>query len=222
MPVGTGEGEKWGAVDRRGRRSSAPRRSAPCSCSPEAWPRPGRTPTSPPAGWTSSQGCRTARRCTGFCGGSSHTAEPLTVLAVGPAPSASAPSPWPRGGDALLRRIGEEAREGRQRAFRYGDDEFVVVLGGASESRARQAALAYPATVSEEAGRPDNPPLAAVGWAFAETGDEDPRVLDAALRALKRPEAGTDGDLRACCRSAESRAVRRSRESSLGDRLDAL
>ena len=70
---------------------------------------------------------------------------------------------------------------------------FVVILSGSGESRARQAALALQQHVSEEAGSPDNLPLtAAVGWVFAETGDED-SVLDAAMRALKRAKACLKG-----------------------------
>src|SRR5215208_1578851 len=45
-------------------------------------------------------------------------------------------------GDAFLQRIGKKLADGRQHAFRYGDEQFVVVLSGSDESRARQAALA--------------------------------------------------------------------------------
>jgi HD-GYP domain-containing protein (c-di-GMP phosphodiesterase class II) len=94
-------------------------------------------------------------------------------------------------GDALLQRIGRRLADGRQRAFRYGDEVFVV-LSGSGESRARQAALALQQHVSEEAGRPDDPPLtAAVGWVLAEEGDEG-SVLDAALRALERAKGRTE------------------------------
>src|SRR5215204_1566599 len=77
----------------------------------------------------------------------------LTVLAVQP------PIVRDHGlasGDALLQRIGRRFADGRQRAFRYGDEVFVV-LSGSGESRARQAALALQQHVSEEAGRPDDP-----------------------------------------------------------------
>src|SRR5215213_5661476 len=94
-------------------------------------------------------------------------------------------------GDALLQRIGRRLADGRQRAFRYGDEVFVV-LSGLGESRARQAALALQQHVAEEAGRPDDPPLtAAVGWVLAEEGDEG-SVLDAALRALERAKGRTE------------------------------
>src|SRR5215204_167566 len=76
-------------------------------------------------------------------------------------------------GDALLQRIGRRLADGRQRAFRYGDEVFIV-LSGSGESRARQAALALQQHVSEEAGSPDDnlPLTAAVGWVFAEEGEE--------------------------------------------------
>ena len=106
----------------------------------------------------------------------------------------------PAAGDDLLRRIG--ARLGsRQRAFRYGTDEFVVVLGGSDEARARRTALAIQQLVSEEMGRSGHPPsTATVGFAFARTDEEDPdRLLGAALRALEEARgraadiAGFDG-----------------------------
>jgi HD-GYP domain-containing protein (c-di-GMP phosphodiesterase class II) len=107
---------------------------------------------------------------------------PLTVLAMQPTIGRDHDLAT---GDALLQRIGRRLADGRQRAFRYGDEVFVV-LGGAGESRARQAALALQQYVSEEAGSNDNQPLtAAVGWVFTEEGDEG-AVLDLALRALER------------------------------------
>jgi HD-GYP domain-containing protein (c-di-GMP phosphodiesterase class II) len=96
-------------------------------------------------------------------------------------------------GDAFLQRIGKKLADGRQHAFRYGDEQFVVVLSGSDESRARQAALALQQHVSEEAGSPDNlPSTAAVGWVSAETGDER-SVLEAALRALERAKGRPEG-----------------------------
>jgi HD-GYP domain-containing protein (c-di-GMP phosphodiesterase class II) len=107
---------------------------------------------------------------------------PLTVLAI--QPTGLGDSDLASSG-ALLQRIGQRLTDGRQRAFRYGDEEFVVVLSGSGESRARQASLALQQQVSEEAGSSGDLPLtAAVGWVFAETGDEG-SVLDAALRALE-------------------------------------
>ncbi len=96
-------------------------------------------------------------------------------------------------GSALLRRIGKRLSDGRQRVFRYGDEEFVVILGGSGESRARRSALALQQHVSEETGRPgESSQAAAVGWVFAETGDER-TVLDAALRALDKAKGSPEG-----------------------------
>jgi diguanylate cyclase (GGDEF)-like protein len=96
-------------------------------------------------------------------------------------------------GDALLQRIGKRLMDGRQHAFRSGDEEFVIILSGSGESRARQAALALQQQVLEEAGSPGNLPFTvAVGWVFAETGDEG-SVLDAALRALEEAKGQPGG-----------------------------
>jgi len=93
-------------------------------------------------------------------------------------------------GDGLLRRVGERLGRGR-RAFRHGDDEFVVVLGGTNEARARRAALAIRQAVSEEAGGLIHP---AVGFVHAGAGHEDPEpVLKTASFALREARAGTDG-----------------------------
>src|ERR687889_2491183 len=59
-------------------------------------------------------------------------------------------------GDAFIQKIGKELADGGQRAFRYGDEVFVVVLSGSGESRARQAAHALQQHVSEEAASPDD------------------------------------------------------------------
>src|SRR5215204_168811 len=115
---------------------------------------------------------------------------PLTVLAMQPT---IVRDHGLATGDALLQRIGKRLADGRQRAFRYGDEVFVVILSGAGESRARQTALAFQQYVSEEAGSPKNLPLtAAVGWVFAEEGDEG-SVLDASLRALERAKGLPEG-----------------------------
>jgi HD-GYP domain-containing protein (c-di-GMP phosphodiesterase class II) len=115
---------------------------------------------------------------------------PLTILAMQPA---VVRDPGTATHDALLQRIGRKLADGRQRAFRYGDGVFVVILSGAGESRARQAALSFQQHVSEEAGSPDNgDSTAAVGWVFAEEEDEG-SVLDAALRALERAKGRPEG-----------------------------
>jgi HD-GYP domain-containing protein (c-di-GMP phosphodiesterase class II) len=115
--------------------------------------------------------------------------KPLTVLAVQPTIVRDHDL---FSGDVLLKRIGRRLAEGRQRAFRYGDEVFVV-LSGAGERRAREAALALQQHLSEGAGGPDNLPLTtSVGWVFAEEGGER-SVLDAALRALERARGLPEG-----------------------------
>jgi len=93
-------------------------------------------------------------------------------------------------GDDLLRRVG--GRLGRsRRAFHNGGDEFVVILGGTDEARARRAALAIRHAVSEEAGSLAHP---AVGFVHAGPGNEDPElVLKTALLALREARDGADG-----------------------------
>ncbi|MCA1847869.1 MAG: diguanylate cyclase, partial [Actinobacteria bacterium] len=120
----------------------------------------------------------------------------LTVLAIGlNGFRRYARTLGPTAGDDLLRRIG--ARLGsRQRAFRYGTDEFVVVLGGSDEARTRRTAFAIRQLVSEEMSRSGHPPsTAAVGYAFARgADDEDPDLLlRAALRALEEARGRAEG-----------------------------
>ena len=92
--------------------------------------------------------------------------------------------------DDLLRRVGGRLG-GSRRAFRHGDDEFVVVLGGTDEARARRAALAIRQAVSDEAGGPDLP---AVGFVHAGSGNEDPEpVVRTALLALREARDAADG-----------------------------
>src|SRR5215210_4279317 len=114
---------------------------------------------------------------------------PLTVLAV---QLTSFRDHDPASGGVLLQKIGQRLTDGRQRAFRFGDAEFVV-LSGSGEIRARQAALALQQLVAEETGSPGNPSsAAAVGWVFAEAGDEG-SVLDGALLALERARDRPEG-----------------------------
>jgi diguanylate cyclase (GGDEF)-like protein/putative nucleotidyltransferase with HDIG domain len=119
----------------------------------------------------------------------------LTVLAVGlNGLQRYSRTLGPAAGDDLLQRI--SARLGsRQRAFRYGTDEFVVVLGGSDEARARRTALAIQQLVSEETGRSGHPPsTTAVGFAFARADDEDPDVvLSVALRTLEEARGRVEG-----------------------------
>lgn len=115
----------------------------------------------------------------------------LTVLAVG-LEGLAAYGDAAR--DELLRRLGKRLG-GRLRAFHYGADEFVVVLGGSDEAKARRTALAIRQLVSEEAGGSGSSTLsAAVGYAFAGEDDEDPDpVLGAALRALRKARMWAEG-----------------------------
>jgi diguanylate cyclase (GGDEF)-like protein/putative nucleotidyltransferase with HDIG domain len=100
----------------------------------------------------------------------------------------------PAAGDDLLRRIAAKLGS-RQRAFRYGGDEFVVVLGGSGEARARRAARAIQQVVSEETSASDHiPSTAAVGFAFAGADDEDPDpILSVALLALEEARSRAEG-----------------------------
>ena len=91
---------------------------------------------------------------------------PLTVLAMHPAGLRG------RVDGALLRKIGETLGNGKQRAFRYGDEEFVVLLGGSGEDRARRVARSLQQRLSEGIGATDGLPAVTVGWVIAETGDE--------------------------------------------------
>ena len=118
---------------------------------------------------------------------------PLTVLAMHPTGLRDhARDRGPDAGGILLQRIGQRLGDGRQRAFRFGDEEFVVVLGGSGEGRARRVALSLQQHVSEEIGSPGKLPAAAVGWVFAEAGDET-SILDAAMRALETARGRPDG-----------------------------
>jgi putative nucleotidyltransferase with HDIG domain len=114
---------------------------------------------------------------------------PLTVLAMHP----SGIRDRDRGADGvLLRKIGERLGDGRQRAFRYRDEEFVVILGGTGEGRARRVARSLQQHVSEEIGAPGDLPAATVGWVIAEAGDED-SVLGAAMHALEKAGKQPEG-----------------------------
>ena len=184
------------------------------SSSPPGWPGHSRTPTWRRVGWIRPRGCRTARRFAGSCGGALPRRS-LTVLATGlQGLGAYSRIHGDAAGDDLLRRLGQRLGS-RQRAFHRGEEEFVVVLGGSDEPRARRTASAIRQLISEETGGSEVTPLtAAVGFAFARTGDEDPDVvLDAALRALEeaRDRAGVSGALTIARASGGRAAVLSSR-----------
>jgi diguanylate cyclase (GGDEF)-like protein len=97
-------------------------------------------------------------------------------------------------GDALLRRLGGKLREARQRAFRYGNDEFaVLLLGGSGEARARRVAGGVRQLVAELGD--SWPTSSAMGFALVEGGvHRDPgAVLSTALSALEEAKGRTDG-----------------------------
>jgi putative nucleotidyltransferase with HDIG domain len=110
---------------------------------------------------------------------------PLTVLAMHPTGL--------RGRDrGLLRKVGEKLGDGRQRAFCFGEEEFVVILGGSDEGRARRVARSLQQLVSEEMGASGSLPAATVGWVIVETGNED-SVIGAAMRALEKADKLPEG-----------------------------
>src|SRR5829696_4172826 len=75
-------------------------------------------------------------------------------------------------GDALIQRIGQRPKDGRQHAFRYGDEAFVV-LSGQGESTAHFIASALLKHHSQEIDSPSEPSLTAdERWVFADTGEE--------------------------------------------------
>lgn len=91
--------------------------------------------------------------------------------------------------DTLLRRVGRRMNEGHRSVFGYGEGTFVVVQGGSGGTRAREAALAIRRLVSDAAG----PASVSVGFATVEPGEKDPGLaVDLAVSALaearKRPE----------------------------------
>jgi HD-GYP domain-containing protein (c-di-GMP phosphodiesterase class II)/multisubunit Na+/H+ antiporter MnhG subunit len=111
---------------------------------------------------------------------------PLTVLAMHPAGLRG------RVDGTLLRKIGETLGNGRQRAFRYGDEEFFVLLGGSGEDRARRVARSLQQRLSEGIGATDGLPAVNVGWVIAETGDEY-SAIGAAQRALQQADERPEG-----------------------------
>jgi putative nucleotidyltransferase with HDIG domain len=194
VPIGPEEGEPWGAMILGGKVFGAEEERAlkllaagVASALENADAAPGGLDQ--PSGLPNRASLRRVLRRELSQGGS------LTVLALGlddlPAYERA------RGGgagDELLRRLGQRLGSW-QRAFHYGGDEFVVLLGGSDEARSHRTALAIQQLVAEETGGSgDSTPSAAVGFAFAGTGDEDPDlVLDAALRALQEARHQAEG-----------------------------
>ena len=167
VPIGQAGGETWGAVVLGGKTFGAEEERA-SSSSPPGWPGHSRTPTWRRVGWIRPRGCRTARRFAGSCGG----ALPRRV-AHGPGHRPARLGAYSRihgdaAGDDLLRRLGQRLGS-RQRAFHRGEEEFVVVLGGSDEPRARRTAFAIRQLISEETGGSEVTPLTA-RWASRSPG----------------------------------------------------
>jgi diguanylate cyclase (GGDEF)-like protein/putative nucleotidyltransferase with HDIG domain len=185
VPIGPAGGEKWGAMVLGGKRFGAEEERAlrllAAGVSPAL-----ENVDAAPGGLDQLSGLPNRASLRRVLRGELSQGRSLTVLAVGLNDFRSySRKRAAAAGDGLLRRLGERLRS-RQRAFHYGGDEFVIVLGGSDEARARRTALAIRQLVSAETGGSEGPfPTAAVGFAFAGPGDEDPdSVLGAALRAL--------------------------------------
>ena len=185
VPIGPAEGEKWGAMVLGGKRFGAEEERALKLLAAGVAPAL-ENAVAAPGGLDQLSGLpnraslrRVLRRELSHDGS-------LTILAVGLNGFRSySRTHGVAAGDDLLRRLGERLGS-RLRAFHHGGDEFVVVLGGSDEVRARRAALAIRQLVAEVTGDSGaSLPTAAVGFAFAGPGEEDPdSVLGAALRAL--------------------------------------
>jgi putative nucleotidyltransferase with HDIG domain len=191
VPIGPEEGEPWGAVIVGGITYGAEEERALKLLAAAVAPALENADVAPggldqPSGLPNRASLRRVLRRELSHGGS------LTVLALG-LEGLAAYGDAAR--DELLRRLGKRLG-GRLRAFHYGADEFVVVLGGSDEAKARRTALAIQQLVSEEAGGSGSSSLsAAVGYALAGEGDEGPDpVLGAALRVLREARAwGAEG-----------------------------
>src|SRR5215212_1270945 len=188
VPLGMGEEEKWGAVIVGGGEYGAKEERALKLLAGEVAPAL-ENATYAPGGLDQLTGLPNRASLRRVLRQELSYGRPLTVLAMHPAGLRGRD----RGaGGVLLRKVGERLQEGRQRAFRYGDEEFVVILGGSGEGRARRVARSLQQHISEEIGTPGDLPSATVGWVIAETGHED-SVLDAAMRALEKADKQPEG-----------------------------
>src|SRR5215213_1741498 len=185
VPLGTGEEEKWGAMIVGGGECGAEEERALKLLAGEVAPAL-ENAADAPGGLDQLTGLPNRASLRRVLRQELSYGRPLTVLAMHPAGLRG------RAGGVLLRRIGERLRDGRQRAFRYGDEEFVVILGGSGEGRARRVARTLQQHVSDEIGAPGDLPGVTVGWVIAETGDED-SVLGAAMRALQKADRQPEG-----------------------------
>ena len=194
VPIGPAEGEKWGAMVLGGKRFGAEEERALKLLAAGVAPALENADAAPGgldqlSGLPNRASLRRVLRRELSHGGA------LTILAVGLNGFRSySRTRGDVAGDDLLRRLGERLGD-RQRAFHYGGDELVVVLGGSDEARARRVALAIRQLVAEETGGSGGSlPTAAVGFAFAGPDEEDPdSVLGAALGALGEARGRTEG-----------------------------
>ena len=193
VPLGTGQEEKWGAMIVGGGEYGAEEERALKLLAGKATPALENAGNAP-GGLDQLTGLPNRASLQRVLWQELFSGRPLTVLAMHPTGLRDCVRDrGPAAGDFFLRRIGQRLGDGRQRAFRYGDEEFVAVLGGSGEGRARRVALSLQQHVSEEIGAPGNLPAAAVGWVFAETGNEAPPVLDAAMRAMEKARGRPEG-----------------------------
>ena len=96
--------------------------------------------------------------------------------------------------DALLRRVSARLKNGQQRAFRYDAETFALVLMATGETRVRRIANSLQQLFTEEARGTRRPLMtSSAGFAFADAGEGDPDlILDAALRALETARGRED------------------------------
>ncbi len=193
VPVGPPEGEKWGAIVVGGRRFGDEEERALRLLAAGVAPALERAGEAP-GGLDQLSGLPNRESLRRVLRRELAQGRTLTVLAVGlDGLREYSRTRGGAAGDALLRRIGAGLKGAQQRAFRHGPAEFVVVLGGAGESRVRRAASAIRQFISEETGGDGRAPLTvSAGFAFAEAGDPD-AVLEAALRALEKARGRADG-----------------------------
>ena len=192
VPLGPDEGEKWGAVIVGGGENGAEEERALKLLAGKAAPAL-KGAGGAPGGIDQLTGLPNRASLRRVLRRELSSGRPLTVLAMHPTGLRDyARDRGPAATEVLLRRIGQRLGDGGQRAFRYGDEEFVVVFGGTGEGRARRISLSLQQHVSEEIGAPDFLPPAAVGWVFAETGDEAV-VVEAAMRAMEKAKGKPEG-----------------------------
>jgi HD-GYP domain-containing protein (c-di-GMP phosphodiesterase class II) len=184
LPLGMDEEEKWGAVIVGGGEYGAEEERALKLLAGEVAPAL-ENATDAPGGLDQLTGLPNRASLRRVLRQELSYGRPLTVLVMHPTGL--------RGRDrGLLRKVGERLGDGRQRAFCFGEEEFVVILGGSGEGRARRVARSLQQLVSEEMGASGTLPAATVGWVIVETGDED-SVIGAAMRALEKADKLPEG-----------------------------